>query len=140
MFFHLFSLLLNNAYILNKKYGKVSLSHEMYLEYIAEYLIKSSTNTATKLPKPIKVLRPTPNLEKQLVERHFPVHFSLEPGYNKSSKPSKLCNVCNFGKKAILHLTGRQVTNPHKFTYYYPECNVACFQLFHVEAKYEKKS
>ena len=64
MFFHLFSLLLNNAYILNKKYGKVSLSHEMYLEYIAEYLIKSSTNSAMKLPKPLKVLRPTPNLEK----------------------------------------------------------------------------
>ena len=64
MFFHLFSLLLNIAYILNKKYGKVSLSHEMYLEYIAEYLIKSSTNSAMKLPKPLKILRPTPNLEK----------------------------------------------------------------------------
>ena len=99
-----------------------------------------------KLPKPLKVLRPTPNYENRLVEKHFPAHFPLEPGYNKSSKPSKLCNVCNFSKKAIFCLTGRQVTIPHKFaSYYCPDCNVAlciepCFWLFHLKAKYEKKS
>ena len=55
LFFHLLLLLLNNAHILNKKFGNVSLNHEQYFEYIAEHLIDSAISTATKLPKQSKV-------------------------------------------------------------------------------------
>ena len=55
LFFHLLLLLLNNAYILNKKFGNVSLNHEQYLKYIAKYLIDSAIGTFTKVPKQSKV-------------------------------------------------------------------------------------
>ena len=55
LFSHLLLLLLKNAYILNKKFGNVSLNHKQYLEYIAKHLINSAIGTATKLPKQFKV-------------------------------------------------------------------------------------
>ena len=49
-FFHLFNMLLLNAFILNKKYGKTKLSKDDFLDHIANYLLESGTEGATCLP------------------------------------------------------------------------------------------
>ena len=38
LYFHMFDMLLLNAFILNKKYGTVKLKHFEFREYIANYL------------------------------------------------------------------------------------------------------
>ena len=86
LFFHLLLLLLNNAYILNKKFGSVSLNHEHSLEYIAKYLIHSAISTATKLPKPFKVSAQKVYAEKRLSERHFLRRIQEQP-MSKCIKP-----------------------------------------------------
>ena len=106
LFFHLLLLLLNNAYILNKKFGNVSLNHEQYLEYTAKHLIDSAIGTATKFPKQIKVSGQKVDTEIRLSERHFPSHIQEQP-MSKCTKPVWLCFACNFSKTKCKQTIGR---------------------------------
>ena len=96
LFFHLL-LLLNNTYILNKKFGNVSLNHEQHLEYIAKCLIDLAIGTATKVPKQSKVYGQKVEPEKRLSESHFPSCLEEQP-MSKCTKPARLCFACNFSK------------------------------------------
>ena len=69
LFFHLFNMVLLNAYILNKKYGSMKLSHSKYMEYIANYMIQSSLDTTRCVPFPNNPMcRPS---QIRLSGRHF---------------------------------------------------------------------
>ena len=37
LFFHMFSLLLNNTYVLHKKFGVKAVAHDVFREHIVEY-------------------------------------------------------------------------------------------------------
>ena len=69
LFFHLFNMVLLNAYILNKKYGSMKLSHSKYMEYIANYMIDSSLNTTTCVPSPNNIMCRLSQI--RLSGRHF---------------------------------------------------------------------
>ena len=86
LFFHLLLLLLNNAYILNKKFGNVSLNHEQCLECIAKYLIDLAIGIATEALKQSKVYGQV-DTEKRLSERHFPSCLQEQP-MSKHTKPA----------------------------------------------------
>ena len=47
LFFHMFSLLLNNAYVLHKKFGIKTKTHDAFLENIVQYLVNESIGSAT---------------------------------------------------------------------------------------------
>ena len=115
LFFHFLLLLRNNAYILNKKFGKVSLNHEQYFKYIAEHLINSAISTATKLPKQSKVSQQKADIEKRLLERHFPSHIQEQP-MSKCTKPTRLCFACNFSKTKCKQILERVENFKCKFT------------------------
>ena len=142
LFFHFLPLLLNNAYILNKKFRNVSLNHEKYLEYIAKHLI-NSTISATKLPKQFKVSGQKVDAEKRLSERHFLSCIQEQP-VSKCTKPVRLCFACNFSKTKCKQIIGGVENFKHIFTSYCcPDCDVplcveTCFCIFHSKKNYEK--
>ena len=43
----MFSLVLNNAYVLHKKFTTECIPHDAFIEYIAEYLLKTALPNAT---------------------------------------------------------------------------------------------
>ena len=137
------STVLNNAYILNKKFGNVSLNHEQYLEYIAKHLINSAIGTATKLPKQIKVSGQKEDTEQRLSERHFPSCIQEQPG-SKHTNPVQLCFACNFSKTKCKQIIGRVANLKCKFTSYCcPDCDVPlcvepCFHIFYCKKNYKK--
>ena len=143
LFFHLLLLLLNNAYILNKKFGSVSLNYEQYLEYIAKHLIDPAIGTATKLPKQFKVSAQKVDAEKRLSERHFPSCIQERP-MSKRPKPVQLCFACNFSKTKCKEIIGRVENFKHKFTSYCcPDCDVPLcvepwLRIFHSKKNYKK--
>ena len=74
LFFHMFSLLLNNAYMLNKKLGVKPLVHDSFLEHIVQYLLNESMGNATT-----KVIRKRPaktSTSCRFEGHHYPVHNS----------------------------------------------------------------
>ena len=48
---HLMNMVVLNAFILNKKYGTLKMSHSSYREYISNYLITTSLENVTCLRK-----------------------------------------------------------------------------------------
>ena len=73
LFFHLFNMLILNSYLLNKKFGKRKMSKHDYIEHIANYLVESSLQTITTLPKRSF----NHNSAERLNERHFPKHIPV---------------------------------------------------------------
>ena len=90
---HLINMVILNSYILNKKYGVKKMTHSLYREYIAKYLLTTSlemaTCTKTKIPVPID------NTPLRLTGRHFITKFQSVPG-SKCKTPARKCRVCNF--------------------------------------------
>ena len=138
LFFHMFALCINNAYILYKKFNAHSRPHDTFMEDLAKYLIDSSLQSCT-----VKVSRPRapqlPNPTIRLHERHFPSPI----GKTSTKSGSKKCSVCNFGKKAIIAKGYKGVTLPCKLTSYscnscnLPMCIYPCFELYHTKDKYQ---
>ena len=121
LFFHLFNMLLLNAFILNKKYGKMKLSKDDFLEHIANYLLESGTDGAMCLPKRSTLI---PTQYSHLTECHFIQNYTkmMEVKYTlfnvqavtlqKHKWPNMACILMiNYhrrlpciGAKSILHL------------------------------------
>ena len=94
LFFHLFSLVLNNAYILHTKFGIKPIAHDTFLEKIVWYLIDDSMHNATT-----KLTRKPSDInhgDGRFIGQHYPVHITKCAG---SKNGSKLCKACNFSKK-----------------------------------------
>lgn len=136
LFFHMFNMILLNAYILNKKYGNCKLSHEEYMEYLANYLIETSKEHCTL---PSRVTHPQVQATR-LLERHFIEKIPTDP--SKKSKPNPICKACNFTRNQVARLgfEGRHI--PRKTTTYWcrqcetPLCVTPCFEIFHTVEDY----
>ena len=90
---HLINMVVLNAFILNKKYGTVKMSHTSYREYLANYLITTSLDKANCLKK--KPPTPIDNTETRLSGKHFIKKFDCLPN-SKRKAPARRCKVCNF--------------------------------------------
>ena len=142
LFFHLFNMIVCNAFILCRQHSQKKLSHLQYKEYLAEYLITTALNSATCVPK-----RPqTPSIwtEERLSPHHFPRKFRTVATC-KRKVPTKRCRVCNFSKQKLLHFGYNGIKLPVKYTSYtcdkcenMPLCIEPCFKLFHTENNYRK--
>ena len=82
-----------NSYLLNKKFGRRKLRKHDYIEYIANYLVETSCQTLTSVPR--RSFNPS-SLEK-LTERHFPKRIPLRNG----TLQGKICRSCNFTHSQI---------------------------------------
>ena len=129
LFFHLFNMVILNSYLLNKKFGKRKLSKHDYIEYIANYLVDTGTETLTCVPR--RTFNPS-NLER-LTERHFPKHIPLRNGKLQGI----VCRACNFTRSQITTMGFAAQNLPRKTTIYWceecetPLCITLCFELYH---------
>ena len=137
LLFHLFSVLVNNAYVLYKKFGSKPMQHEVFIEHIVEYLVTKGLKTTTCIPVRKRGLAIAANPGQcRLSERHFPSHIPPDEKI-KRAKPSKVCHACNFGKKEVEKLGYKGVKIPRKLTSYecpscqQPLCIEPCFQVYH---------
>ena len=140
---YLVSMVVLNAFILNKKYGMQKMSHSSYREYISNYLITTSLENATCLRK--KPPTPIDNTETRLNGKHFIKKFECLPN-SKRKAPACRCRVCNFTREQLAHYGYKQLSLPVKYSSYgYTICtNVTlcltpCFEVFHSKIIYRKK-
>ena len=83
LFFHMFSLLLNNVYVLHKKFGVKPVTHDVFLEHIVQYLLNESMGNATKVIRK----RPAEMSTTCWFEgHHYPVHIPKCSGSKIGSK------------------------------------------------------
>ena len=113
------------------------MSHDRFMEILAEKLIESLKDSCT-----LKVSRTRSPVvlddSIRLQGRHFPSHIGKE----STRSGSKLCKVCNFGKKSIKEKGFDGIALSRKLTSYMcKKCNVPlcvepCFELYHTKEKY----
>ena len=121
LFFHLFEMLLLNAYTLNRKFGVKKMSHSSYREAIAMHLLGS----AVTVPQ---------NAETAPCERLQPGHFPV-PLPKRNGKVTGLrCSVCSVsaGRAKAKGLCIRRKSSSFKCG----KCNVVmciypCFEIHH---------
>ena len=94
LFFHFLNMVILNAYLLNKKFGKKKVSKHDYIEYIANYLVETSVEGATCLPKHIF----NPSSQMRLTERHFPKKIPILSGKVQGI----VCKACNFRRAQMI--------------------------------------
>ena len=137
LFFHLFALCINNAYILYKKKTRKPVPHDTFIEYLATNLINSSLESRT-----LTVTRPRSpptDTTNRLQGRHFPSYI----GKVSTKSGSKMCGACNFGKKQMTAKGYTGVNLPRKLTSYMcktcnvPLCIYPCFELYHTKDEYQ---
>ena len=137
LFFHLFALCINNAYILYKKHHRKPVPHDTFIENLASHLINASLESRT-----LTVTRPRspPNdTTNRLQGRHFPSYI----GKVTTKSGSKMCAACNFGKKHLTAKGYRGEKLSRKFTSYMcktcnvPLCIYPCFELYHTKDEYQ---
>ena len=116
IFFHLLNMILLNSYILNKKFGTQKLTHEEYMEYIANYLLNEGLQGSTCAPQ--RTIRN--NTDKlRLTEKHF---ISKIPKDNtREMDLNPICKACNFTQQMV-KLGFGPYQLPRKMTTYW--CNV----------------
>ena len=133
----MFSLLLNNACVLQKKFGIKTKTHDAFLEKIVQYLVNESIGSATTrviCKKADKVAG------CRFEGHHYPVHIPKHPG---SKIGSKKCTACNFGKKELSE-AGHPVSLKCKLTSYQcdvcevPLCTEPCFKAYHKVTNYKR--
>ena len=131
LFIHMLNMLILNAFILHKKYGRESLSHSEYRERIARYLMETALIASTE-----DIAGPTINLNLinpaigRFVGRHFPVKLPARGG----RIVPLLCKVCSVNKR-----TSQSEGKPQRrrsSSYKCQQCNMVmcvdpCFREFH---------
>ena len=141
---HLFSMILTNSFVLNRKYGNRKMSHIAYREYIAEFLIEQGEATATCSPR--RQQKGTVYTDSRLQDRHFPSRFDV----NITAKwkiPCRACQVCNFSAQQMAKYGHTGPGMKKKFTSYcckecgtIPLCINPCFEIFHSEKNYRESA
>ena len=143
LFFHLFSVVLGNAYILHKKYGHLKINHEEYLENIAHVLLQEGEEEATIIPQTRKSLPDDTETidEPRLNGKHFaePIPAPVDIG---KRRPSRACHACNFTERQIASLgkTPSRLKRRNS-SYWCSKCKVAlcvhpCFEIYHTKINY----
>ena len=129
LFFHLFNMIILNAYLLNKKYGKKKMSKHDYIEYIVNYCVNESVEGATCIPKRAF----NPSTDARLRDRHFPKKIPVRNGKVQGI----MCKACNFTRAQLIKLGYSGETLPRKTTTYWceecqtPLCITPCFEAYH---------
>ena len=95
---HFISMVILNAYILNRKYGNKKMSHSAYREYITQHLM---TCMKRKSPVPIE------NTEMRLSGKHFVSKLDTVVGSKRKApvQKSKVSHINN------LHITATTIYN-----------------------------
>ena len=138
LFFHLFNMVILNSYLLNKKFGKRKLRKHDYIEYIANYLVETSCQTLTSVPRRSF----NPSSLGRLTERHFPKRIPLRNG----KLQVKICRSCNFTRSQISSMGYPPQTLPRRSTIYWckkcetPLCITPCFEMYHTISDFRKAS
>ena len=138
LFFHMLSLLLNNAYVLHKNFGVKPLAHDVFLEHIVQYLLNESLCNATT--KVMKKRSAEMSTSCWFEGHHYPVHIPKCAG---SKIRSKKCSACNSSKKELV-AHDFTISLKHKLTSY--QCDVCkvllyiepCFKTYHQIANYKQ--
>ena len=132
LFFHLFNMVMLNSYVLNKKFGKKMQKQDL-VEYIASYMVESSSPGVTCLPQCTVASHPCAS---RLIERHFPKRIV-------NGKNGHLCRACNFSKNQLVKLgyipvhLNRKTTSFHCEQCDIPLCVTPCFEIFHSVQDYK---
>ena len=135
----IFNMVLLNAYILNKMYGSMKLSHSEYMEYIANYMIQSSLNSTTCVPSPNNLMCRLSQI--RLSGRHF--ISQIPKNLENLSQPTPMCKCCNFTKNKMAKLGYEPRHLPQKTMIYWcemckvPLCMTPCFEIFHTKEDYQ---
>ena len=141
---HFISMVILNAYILNRKYGNKKISHSACKEYIVQYLITTSleTVTCTKRKPPV----PIDNTEMRLSGKHFVSKLDTVVG-SKRKAPAHKCKVCNFTCEQLAHYGHNDLQLPNKYSSYGCKlcsnitlCITPCFEIFHSYVNYREQA
>ncbi len=125
------NMLLHNAYLLNNLYGCMKLGHEEYIKYIAKYLLRVGSLTATIQRPPVRTYRQNVLSD----EMHLPQKFPEIEGSKR--KPSRPCFACNGSwadiksKRIPKKCSGIWCSSCKKVL-----CATPCFQLYHTDPNY----
>ncbi len=141
---HLFSMVITNSFVLNKKFGRQKLTHYAFREHIAEYLISSGLPNATCTPK--RIVKAIVHNESRLQERHFPTKLQCQET-SKRSVPCRACICCNFSEQQLKKYGHNGPSLKKRFTSYscvqcrdVALCITPCYKLYHTELKYREKA
>ena len=138
---HCFNMIILNAHILHKLYGKENLSHDAFRDRIVKHLLKKGLeNYSIALPavmsKKLGKCNTEEHDEKRLSERHFPSHIPAAAGRVRQ-RPSRVCIVCNNLPNAEVNLSKK------KSSFWCGECRKVmcvypCFELYHTQINYKR--
>lgn len=140
MFFHLFQVVLHNAFILHRKFSTHSISHDTFLEHMAQYLIAEGvTQAMCQVQRVRNSMLPSTS---RFAEQHFLSPITPGPRFRGKSKK---CFACTFGKRFLQH-NGYPHRKPEfrKTSYKCEQCSVPlcitpCFKMFHQHGDYREK-
>ena len=136
LFFHFLNMVILNAYLLNKKFGKKKMSKHDYIEYIVNYLVETSVEGATCIPKHIF----NQSSQMRLTERHFPKKIPIRNGKVQGI----VCRTCNFTCSQMIKFGHSGETLSSKTTIYWcqecetPLCITPCFEIFHIVSDFRR--
>ena len=103
---HFISMVILNAYILNRKYGNKKMSHSANREYITQYLITTSLETVTCMKRKPPV--PIDNTEMRLSGKHFVSKILL---LGQKGKPLPISVKFVISHENSLHVTATMIYN-----------------------------
>ena len=138
------SMVILNAYILNRKYGNKKMAHSAYREYIVQYLITTllGTVTCTKRKPPFSIA----NTETRLSGKHFVSKLDTVVG-SKRKAPAHKCKVCNFTCEQLAHYGHNDSQLSNKYSSYGCKlcsnitlCITPYFEIFHSYINYREQA
>ena len=141
---HFISMVILNAYILNRKYGNKKMSHSTYREYIEQYLITMSLETAACMKRKPPV--PIDHMKRDSVVNTLFQNWTLLLG-QKRKAPTRKCKVCNFTDEQLTHYSHKNLQLPNKYSSYGCKlcsnitlCITPCFEIFHSYVNYREQA
>ena len=135
---HLFNLVILNAYILNKHYGRQKLTHDEFRDNLVKWLIDEGLKSY-KIPLPpvlsckLGRYHVDDHNQRRLSERHFIKNIPAGEG-RKRKKPTRRCFVCSKLPGSKTKRTSYWCEECRK-----PLCISQCFEIFHTELNYNEK-
>ena len=114
------------------------------IEYIAQYLITTSLETATctKRKPPVRI----DNTEMRLSGKHFVSKLDTVVGLKRKA-PACKCKVCNFTCEQFAHYSHNDLQLPNKYSSYGCKlcsnislCITLCFEIFHSYVNYRQQA
>ena len=118
------------------------MSHCVYREYIAKYLITMSIESATCLKKKPSI--EIDNSHLWLAGKHFVRKFTTVPG-SKRKTPARKCSVCNFTCQQLVRMGHNDLNLQLRYSSYgctvcsqVTLCLIPCFEIYHSKLNYRQ--